>query len=38
MLAKPGCDRVLAAASFSTRADMQKTNRFQMLKKEGAGA
>jgi hypothetical protein len=34
MLAKPDYDGVLAAAGFSTRADMQKTNRFQMLKKE----
>jgi hypothetical protein len=34
MLAKPDCGRVLAAAGFSTRADMSKTNRFQVLKKE----
>jgi hypothetical protein len=34
MFAKPDCGGVLAAASFSTRADMSKTNRFHMLKKE----
>jgi hypothetical protein len=34
MFAKPDCGGVLAAASFSMRAHMQKTNRFQMLKKE----
>ena len=38
MLVKPDCDRALAAASFSTRADMQKTNRFQVLKKEPTDA
>jgi hypothetical protein len=36
MLAKPGCDGVLAAASFSTRANISKTNRFQVLKKEAS--
>jgi hypothetical protein len=34
MLAKPDRDRVLATAGFSMRADMQKANRLQMLKKE----
>jgi hypothetical protein len=34
MLGKPGGDGVLAAASFSTRADVSKTNSFQVLKKE----
>jgi hypothetical protein len=34
MFAKPGGDGVLAAASFSTRADVSKTNSFQVLKKE----
>jgi hypothetical protein len=33
-LAKPGCGGVSAAASFSTRVNMSKTNRFQVLKKE----
>jgi hypothetical protein len=37
MFAKPDCGGVLAAASFSTRVDMSKTNRFQVLKKEAAG-
>jgi hypothetical protein len=34
MLAKPGCDGVLAAASFSMRVNMSTTNRFQVLKKK----
>jgi hypothetical protein len=38
MLAKPDCGRVLAAASFSTRVNMSKTNRFQVLKKEAIAA
>ena len=38
MLAKPGCDGVLAAASFSMRVNMSKTNKFQVLKKKAAGA
>jgi hypothetical protein len=38
MLAKTDCGGVFAAASFSTRANMQKANRFPVLKKEAAGA
>jgi hypothetical protein len=34
MLAKPDGDGVLAAASFSTRADMSKRNKSHPLKKE----
>jgi hypothetical protein len=34
MLAKPDCSGVSAAASFSTRVNMSKPNRFQVLKKE----
>jgi hypothetical protein len=34
MLAKPDCGGVSAAASFSTRVNMSKTNRLQVLKKE----
>jgi hypothetical protein len=33
MLAKPDCDGVLAAAGFSTRTDMPRTNRFELVKK-----
>jgi hypothetical protein len=34
MFAKPDCGGVLATASFSTRANMLKTNKIQVLKKE----
>jgi hypothetical protein len=37
MLAKPDCDGVSAAAGFSMRTNMQRTNRFQTLKKEAIG-
>ena len=34
MLAKPDYGGVFAAASFSMRVNMSKTNKFQVLKKE----